>query len=59
MIMVIVQALCDADLTAPNNQLASAADSLRLGILYAGQLHIGEKFPHEQRIATFIAVQRG
>ena len=56
--MAIVQALCDADLATQDNQLEAATGSLKLGIKYSGQLHLGEQFPHEHRVATLIAVQR-
>ena len=59
MVVAIVQALCDADLATQDNQLKAATDSLKRGIKYSGQLHLGEQFPHEHRVATLIAVQRG
>ena len=59
MVMVIVLALCDADLAAQDTHLTAATGSLKRSIKYAGQLHLGEQFPHEQRVATLIAVQRG
>ena len=59
MVMAIVLALCDADLAAQDTHLTAATGSLKRSIKYAGQLHLGEQFPHEQRVATLIAVQRG
>ena len=58
MMMTIVLALCDADLAAQDTHLTAATGSLKRSIKYAGQLHLGEQFPHEQRVATLIAVQR-
>ena len=48
----------DADLATQDTHLAAATGSLKRSIKYAGQLHLGEQFPHEQRVATLIAVQR-
>ena len=44
MVMVIVQALCDADLAAQDTQLAAATGSLKRGLKYAGPLHLVEQF---------------
>ena len=59
MVVAIVQALCDADLATQDNQLEAATGSLKRGIKYSGQLILGRQFPHEHRVATLIAVQRG
>ncbi|RQM17332.1 hypothetical protein DD237_001114 [Peronospora effusa] len=59
MAMAIVQALCYTDLAAQDTQLAAATGSLKRGIKHAGQLHLGKQFPHDTRIATLIALQRG
>ena len=59
MVVAIVQALCDADLATQDNQLEAATGSLKRGIKYSGELHLGEQFPHEHRVAALIAVQRG
>ena len=59
MVMAIVLALCDVDLAAQDTHLTAATDSLKRSIKYAGQLHLVEQFPHEQRVVTLIALQRG
>ena len=41
MVIAIVQALCDADTAVQDTQLAAATGSLKRGIKYAGQLHLG------------------
>ena len=44
MVLAIVQALCDADLATQDNQLEAATGSLKRGIKYSGQLHLGINF---------------
>ena len=59
MMMVIVQAICDANSAEQDIQLVAATSSLKRGNKNAGKLHLGEQYSHEQRLATLIDVQRG
>ena len=57
--MAVAQALADAALDGPNDQLERLTAIIKNGVLYTGLLHLEEHYAHDLRVNALFKAQRG